>query len=55
VRDPYPIAIPANAPPGEYVLQTGMYLPATGQRLSVTGDAAEPQGDAVLVAKVTLQ
>lgn len=55
VRDSYPLAIPAGAPPGEYVLQAGMYLPATGQRLAVAGDAAAPQGDAVFVAKVVVR
>ena len=55
VRDSYPLAIPADAPPGEYALQAGMYLPSTGQRLAVAGEAAAPQGDALFVAKVVVR
>lgn len=33
VRDPRPLRLPANLPPGEYRLVVGLYDPATGRRL----------------------
>ena len=39
VVDEYTLAIPLDAPAGEYSLRVGLYLPESGQRLSVPGTA----------------
>ncbi len=42
VRDEYPLALPANLPPGEYRLTLGLYLPPNGARL-VSNKGDEPE------------
>jgi mannosyltransferase len=49
LTDPYSLALPANLPPGDYRLITGLYNAATGERLPVAsgGDFVELQQVAV--------
>jgi hypothetical protein len=35
ITDPYTLALPADAPPGDYALEAGMYDPLTGARVEV--------------------
>ena len=37
IADPHPLAVPQDAPPGEYPIAVGLYSLATGQRLPVDG------------------
>lgn len=56
VRDQFAIEIPADAPPGEYQLQTGLYLLATMTRLPVTDALGNPlSGDAVPLGVIQVQ
>jgi mannosyltransferase len=50
--DRHRLTLPADAQPGEYVLQAGMYLPSTGQRLPVSRSPDEP--DRVILGRVTV-
>lgn len=47
------VVIPANAPPGQYVLTTGIYDLATGQRLPVRSPGAPP-GDYFVLGTVAI-
>jgi hypothetical protein len=47
VRDQHSMAIPAEAPAGEYRLDVGMYLVSTGERLPVLSKGGQVQGDKV--------
>jgi hypothetical protein len=47
VADPRTVVVPADLPPGEYPLVTGMYLLETGERLPWLAPDGSPQGDAV--------
>ncbi len=49
VRDQHSIAIPPEAPAGEYRLDVGMYLVSTGERLPVLSEERQIQGDKVSV------
>lgn len=56
VRDQFAIVIPADAPPGEYQLQTGLYLLATMTRLPVTDALGTPlSSDAVPLGVIQVQ
>jgi hypothetical protein len=45
VDDPYPVALPADAPPGTYTLLAGMYDWRTGERLEARADCRTPLPD----------
>lgn len=51
VRDKYTIAVPADAPPGDYTLITGFYNWHTLERLPVLG-AGQPVADHVVLGQV---
>jgi hypothetical protein len=34
ITDPYPIALPADLPPGNYTIEVGFYVAETGLRLA---------------------
>jgi len=55
IRDPYTIAVPADAPPGEYQVEIGLYLLATNERLPVLNADSAPVADRVLVAGLTIR
>jgi len=48
IADPYDISINPQAPPGNYVLETGFYLWETGERLPATGPTATPDHRVIL-------
>ncbi|RMF01740.1 MAG: hypothetical protein D6768_09935, partial [Chloroflexi bacterium] len=48
IADTYPLALPADAPPGPYRLFLGLYDESTLERLPVTGDS---QGRVILEVK----
>jgi hypothetical protein len=47
------VAVPADAPPGQYVLMTGIYDLATGQRLPVRSPDPSP-GDRFILGAITV-
>lgn len=49
VRDQYDLAIPLDAPLGEYEIEVGMYLAETGERLQVFGEDGRFQADKVML------
>ncbi len=55
VRDTYDWLIPADTPPGEYSIDTGMYSRESGRRLPVIGPDGQPVGDHVVVARVQIE
>ncbi|MBI3977017.1 MAG: glycosyltransferase family 39 protein [Chloroflexi bacterium] len=54
VLDDYELTVPANAPPGEYVVQVGFYELATGRRLPVVQDG-QAKGDSIVLLLATLR
>ncbi|MGB9873164.1 MAG: hypothetical protein ACPLYD_16095, partial [Anaerolineae bacterium] len=52
LRDRYELALPTDAPAGEYLLEVGMYRWDTGERLPVSGDGADPQARRILLGTV---
>ena len=54
VRDPYTIQVPADAPPGEYVVEIGLYLLSTGQRLPLLNEAGEVIEDRILLEELVI-
>jgi hypothetical protein len=52
VVDPYVIEVPADASPGEYVLEVGMYVAASGDRLPVLDASGQRVDDRVLLPPV---
>ncbi len=52
LRDRYELALPADTPAGEYILEVGMYRWDTGERLSVSGDGADPESRRILLGRV---
>jgi hypothetical protein len=47
--------IPAETPPGEYVIRTGLYRRDSGQRLPVSGTNAQLGPDYVELARFTVK
>jgi hypothetical protein len=47
ITDPYPIALPADLPPGNYAIEVGFYVAETGLRLAdpILLDATIPISD----------
>jgi len=54
ITDDYAIALPADAPAGEYQIVVGLYDLATMTRLPITRDG-EPAGDSVVAATFTVK
>ncbi|MCX7855828.1 MAG: hypothetical protein N2556_07640 [Anaerolineae bacterium] len=52
LRDRYELALPADTPAGEYLLEVGMYRWETGERLPASGDSADPQNRRILLGTV---
>lgn len=50
IRDEYRLNVPADLPPGEYLIEIGMYDPQTLERLPVPGS-----GDRLLLMRTTCQ
>jgi hypothetical protein len=56
IADEYSIAIPGDAPAGDYQIEIGMYNPITGQRLPVClSSACDQVDDKVLLPGLTVQ
>jgi len=56
ILDWHPLAVPADAPPGEYQLEAGLYLLATMVRLPATDAAGQPiPDDAVLLGTIQVK
>jgi len=52
ITDRYSILVPAETPPGDYLLIVGMYDPATGQRLPIKDSRGVDEGDHVIIGRV---
>jgi 4-amino-4-deoxy-L-arabinose transferase-like glycosyltransferase len=56
IDDPHPLALPPDAPPGQYTLRIGVYESATKERLAVIDADGQPVSDNVAVlTTVTLR
>jgi hypothetical protein len=56
ILDVHPLAIPADAPPGEYHIEVGLYLLSTMTRLPATDAAGDPlPNDAVLLGTIEVR
>ncbi len=55
ITDPHILTIPADAPPGAYILRAGMYDADTSQRLQVFDLQHQPVGDNVVLAEIHIQ
>lgn len=55
LADTYTLAIPAETPPGDYQLLTGMYRAENGERVPVSGAGADPATGNVLLAVIRIQ
>ena len=55
MKDEHRLALKADAPPGEYLLEIGLYDPASGKRLPVSGPAGVADGDRILLGKVEVR
>jgi hypothetical protein len=53
VIDHYHVAVPANAPPGEYEIVVGMYELSTLKRAQITGRSGEALGDQLSLGRVS--
>jgi len=52
ITDEYEVPIRAGAPPGQYVIETGMYDRYTGERLQVLDANGKPvEGDRILLGQ----
>jgi 4-amino-4-deoxy-L-arabinose transferase-like glycosyltransferase len=54
VTDPHTVVVPADLPPGEYPLITGVYLLETGERLPWLALDGSSRGDAVPLLTLTI-
>ncbi len=54
-EDHYELALPADAPPGDYILEVGMYLRETGERLPVTGEGADPESRRIILKTIRVE
>jgi hypothetical protein len=55
VHDPYQIKVPADLPPGEYFIETGMYGMTSQRRVPIIGRDGGLAGDRAILFKVTVQ
>ena len=53
-KDDHPIPVPAETPPGRYLLVAGLYQPQTLQRLPVRPEREELPEDAVILQSITV-
>lgn len=53
--DEWPIDIPVDAPPGEYILRIGMYDSLSLERLPAYDEAGTVLGDGVLLTTITIE
>ncbi|MBI3977693.1 MAG: hypothetical protein HY331_05860 [Chloroflexi bacterium] len=54
VLDRYTIRVAADAPPGPYVIRTGLYDPKSGRRLPVLDVAGNPAADGVTIPGIRI-
>jgi mannosyltransferase len=52
ITDRYSILVPAETPPGDYLLIVGMYDPETGQRLPIKDSRGVGEGDHAAIGRV---
>ncbi len=55
VHDPYQIKVPADLPPGEYFIETGMYGMTSQRRVPIIGRDGGLAGDRAILFKVKVQ
>lgn len=55
LADPYELRVPADAPPGRYLLEIGMYDAFTMRRLRVADEAPAPSADAILLGELRVE
>jgi hypothetical protein len=55
VVDRHVIRLPADVPPGDYLLQVGLYEPQTGLRMDFLDVLGNPQGTSFVLTRVTIQ
>jgi hypothetical protein len=55
VDDPYRLVIPADLPPGDYLLEAGMYGMTSHRRLSVVDLAGNLAGDRVILGPIRVE
>lgn len=55
IVDEYELAVDADAPGGDYVLEVGMYEGGTGLRLRVLNEGGQAEGDNILLGKVRIE
>jgi len=55
IVDEYELAVDADAPGGDYILEVGMYEEGTGLRLRVLNEGGQAVGDRVLLGTVRVE
>ncbi len=55
LADSYVLTLPAETPPGDYQLLTGMYTTGKGERVSVSGSGADPVTSNILLGIIRVQ
>jgi hypothetical protein len=55
IVDEYELAVDADAPGGDYILEAGMYKEGTGLRLRVLNEGGQAVGDRILLRKVRIE
>ena len=55
IVDEYELAVDADAPGGDYILEVGMYEEGTGLRLRVLNEGGQIVGDHILLGKVRIK
>jgi len=55
IVDEYELAVDADAPGGDYILEVGMYEEGTGLRLRVLNGGGQAVGDRILLGKVRVE
>jgi len=55
IVDEYELAVDADAPGGDYILEIGMYEEGTAQRLRVLNEEGQIVGDRILLGKVRIE
>jgi hypothetical protein len=52
IRDPIPLTLPSDIPPGTYRLVVGLYTVSDGARLPLRGTSGELHGDSLTLTEV---
>ena len=55
IVDEYELAVDADAPGGDYILEVGMYEEGTGLRLRALNEEGQAEGDHILLGKVRIE